>query len=235
MLCKKCGRIVDKNMNFCPYCQTKIEKDVLYNQNTNQYQNTYNGNNSFQQNVYNANVNYNSSKTSKQKHNSKPLIYVIGIVLLMILILCTNGQGVLRFSNFDYLIDDFGEINTTKPNYNNDLAISTGTRTFMIYIIGSDLESDDGAATKDINEMLKSNYNVEDVNVLLYTGGTRRWRNDTISSKENAIYELNGNKLKKVNSYSKKSMSNPNTLTEFIDYVYEKYGCGEKFNLDYKL
>ena len=49
-----------------------------------------------------------------------------------------------------------------------------GTRTVMVYMIGSDLESSQGSATFDIDEILASNFDEDDVNVLLYTGGTKK-------------------------------------------------------------
>lgn len=211
MLCRKCGKTIDEKMNFCPYCQTKIEKQIVYMKKDN-----------INQSAYNSSINFNQFNNQKQKRNYNLLIVIVSIALFFI-ILSFGGNGVLKLSDFGDLIDNIDKPNIEKPSYDNDLAVSSGTRTFMIYIIGSDLESRGGAATKDINEMIKSNYNTEDVNVLLYVGGTKKWQNNTFSENENAIYELNGKEIKKVKTYSKKSMSSPDTLTEFIDYVYENY------------
>ena len=49
--------------------------------------------------------------------------------------------------------------------------------TLMVYMIGSDLESRNGMATADLNEMVYSGLNNNKVNVIVETGGCRRWRN----------------------------------------------------------
>ena len=51
----------------------------------------------------------------------------------------------------------------------------------MVYMCGSDLESELGSATKDLEEMLAADLS-EQVNVIIETGGTRQWKNDVIST-----------------------------------------------------
>ena len=53
--------------------------------------------------------------------------------------------------------------------------------TVMVYMCGSDLESELGSATKDLEEMLAADLS-EQVNVIIETGGTRQWKNDVIST-----------------------------------------------------
>ncbi|MBR6851358.1 MAG: hypothetical protein IKM88_14115, partial [Lachnospiraceae bacterium] len=48
------------------------------------------------------------------------------------------------------------------------------TVTVMVYMNGSNLESDYGFATQDISEMLKAPYN-EKVNIVIETLGTKKW------------------------------------------------------------
>ena len=47
--------------------------------------------------------------------------------------------------------------------------------TLMVYMIGSNLESLRGSASKDILEMLDSGVGYENFNLILYTGGSTRW------------------------------------------------------------
>ena len=99
----------------------------------------------------------------------------------------------------------------------------SGTRTLMIYMLGSNLESDYGAASSDIEEIIKSKFDEETLNVVIYTGGANEWENPEISNEENAIYEINSKGLNKIKTYDQKDMSDQNTLQEFIDYTYENY------------
>lgn len=97
------------------------------------------------------------------------------------------------------------------------------TRTVMVYMIGSDLESSYSAASLDIREMLDAEHNAEDTKVVVYTGGTKKWTLDEVSEKENAVFELKDGELNKTQVYEKKVMTKPETLTEFINYAYENY------------
>ena len=49
----------------------------------------------------------------------------------------------------------------------------TPTRTVLVYMVGSDLESKGGAATADINEMLKVG-STENLNIVITTGGAEK-------------------------------------------------------------
>lgn len=98
-----------------------------------------------------------------------------------------------------------------------------GTRTIMVYMIGSNLETVQYAASKDIIEMMGSNFDEETINLLIYTGGAKKWHLDEISSEENAIYEIENGLLVKKQSFEKKLMTEPESLVEFVDYAYENY------------
>ena len=50
--------------------------------------------------------------------------------------------------------------------------------TVMIYMVGSNLESRYGNATKDIAEIDKANLSYNNYNVVVYTGGSMRWVSD---------------------------------------------------------
>lgn len=64
-------------------------------------------------------------------------------------------------------------------------------QTILIYIIGSNLESEDASASVDILEMLNSDIDVDKCNVVLFTGGAYEWHNG-ISADSNGIYFLAG-------------------------------------------
>lgn len=105
-----------------------------------------------------------------------------------------------------------------------------GKRTIMVYMIGSNLESNYYSASFDIEEMLNSKFDEENINLLIYTGGAKKWHNSSISNEENAIYKVKSTGLEKLESYSRTSMGNPNTLSDFINYAYKNYKA-EKYSL----
>ena len=90
--------------------------------------------------------------------------------------------------------------------------------TIMVYMCGTDLESNYGMATSDINEMLHADLS-DKVNIIVETGGADKWQNTVISSKVNQIYQVKNEGILRLESdFGKKAMTKAETLTEFIQY-----------------
>ena len=95
--------------------------------------------------------------------------------------------------------------------------------TIMVYMCGTDLESKYGCATKDMQEMLAARFG-ENVRILIYTGGCKKWNNKVMSSSVNQIYLIQNQQLYLLEKdMGQKSMVDPGTLTEFIRYCAGKY------------
>ncbi len=100
------------------------------------------------------------------------------------------------------------------------------TVTIMVYMCGTDLESRSGMATSDLQEMAAANLS-DNVNIIVYTGGCTRWRVSGISNTVNQIYQLRNGQLNTLEkNYGTGSMTNPSTLTGFIQY------CKKNFKAD---
>ena len=92
------------------------------------------------------------------------------------------------------------------------------TVTIMVYMCGTDLESKSGMATNDLNEMLQANLS-DKVNLIVYTGGCKAWKNNVISSSRNQIYQIKDGKFVCLESdMDTGAMVDPATLTAFIKY-----------------
>lgn len=59
------------------------------------------------------------------------------------------------------------------------------------YLCGSDLESNYGAATADLNEMMQVKL-PENVKVVIQTGGASKWQNDQVKTDRIQRYEYSG-------------------------------------------
>ncbi|MCR4793499.1 MAG: peptidase C11 [Lachnospiraceae bacterium] len=96
--------------------------------------------------------------------------------------------------------------------------------TVMVYMCGTDLESRSGMATNDLMEMASATLS-SNVNVIVYTGGCKNWKNSIVSSSVNQIYRVaGGGKLECLESnMGTGSMTDPRTLTEFIKYAHKNY------------
>ena len=100
---------------------------------------------------------------------------------------------------------------------------STETYTLMVYMCGSNLETDDGFATDDIEEMLDSQL-AEEVNLLIYTGGTEDWSDERIGDGKNQIFKVENKDLTLLKEETNKGyMSDPEALEYFIDYSKRHY------------
>ena len=97
------------------------------------------------------------------------------------------------------------------------------TVTVLVYMCGADLESQNGMATSDLKEMVNAKLN-QNVNLLVYTGGARKWKNNVISANANQIYKIENGSLKRlVENDGNASMTSPATLTSFIQYGSRNY------------
>ena len=85
--------------------------------------------------------------------------------------------------------------------------------TVMVYMCGTDLESNYGMATSDINEMLHADLS-DKVNIIVETGGADKWQNTVISSKVNQIYQIKNDGILRLEAdFGKKAMTKASTLT----------------------
>lgn len=93
----------------------------------------------------------------------------------------------------------------------------------MVYMVGSDLESEGGMASEDIAEILESDFDEKNMTVLLCTGGTAYWWTEDISVEEIQVHEIMEGELKPVYTMEGDNMAEAATLTEYLDYGYANY------------
>ncbi len=95
--------------------------------------------------------------------------------------------------------------------------------TIMVYMCGTDLESRSGMASNDIREMAAADL-PDNINIILYTGGCNGWKTQGISNKTNQIYQVVKGGIKPlVSDDGDKPMTDPATLTNFINYCAENF------------
>lgn len=107
------------------------------------------------------------------------------------------------------------------------LAEEFGTYTVLLYMVGSDLESQNGAASMDLMEIMDSGVDTSRVNVVVYTGGSQYWQNG-ISNEVNSVYHLTGTgdntTLECVGTTDASlNMGEAETFASFIEFGYENY------------
>ena len=96
--------------------------------------------------------------------------------------------------------------------------------TVLIYMSGSDLESEDGSATADIQEMLRANVPADgSLTVLVQTGGAKQWQLDGHPEKKNCLYRISGNSCQLLEATRRRSMGKPDSLSAFLEYGRKNY------------
>lgn len=96
----------------------------------------------------------------------------------------------------------------------------------MVYMVGSNLESEAGMASVDIAEIIASNFDSENMEVLICTGGANKWWIDEIPNDECAVFEVGSEGLELVYTLNNENMADASTLREFINYGYMNYSVG---------
>ncbi len=94
-------------------------------------------------------------------------------------------------------------------------------RTLFIYMCGSNLETKQGLAGKNINEILAAN--TGDLNIVIQTGGAKTWRSHEISSTAAQRYEIKNGELVLLDTLSQLNMGQSETLADFLKWGQEKY------------
>lgn len=119
--------------------------------------------------------------------------------------------------------DDWGE--DIVGTYDSD-----DTWAIYWYLCGSDLESQDGAATMDLEEMMNVEL-PENVKVIIQTGGSSEWMNDTMDASLLQRYVYSGQELELVDEQKQANMGDEKTLEEFLTFCEEEYPADHKMVL----
>ncbi len=154
--------------------------------------------------------NLETMNTSNSKKSSNNHRMIILLLLFVVVLLLTAASIILVFKD--------------KKNE------QVNKRTIMIYMCGSNLETDAGIATADLESIDPTMVDFDTTNILVYTGGTTTWHNNYASSNSNNIIELTEDGYVVVKEEEKKNLGDSETFSSFINYVYENYKA-DKYDL----
>ncbi len=137
----------------------------------------------------------------------------------------------------------FGTPTTNNVTYNNassnavNTSVSSGARdkyttilgngqdqvTVLVYMCGTDLESNYGMATADINEMALASHS-DKVNIVIESGGTKRWKNNVLTAGTNQLWLVQDRALYPLNrDLGRRAMTDSDNLAEFIRYGVQNF------------
>lgn len=126
----------------------------------------------------------------------------------------------------------FSSVNSGKLNTNvspaarakrvNLAGDGSDTTTIMLYMCGTDLESNGGFATSDLQEMLAADFSNQ-VQLLVFTGGCKQWNNQAVDATKNQIFQLTKEGLVLRWENARQPMTQPATLASFIQWSKQNY------------
>ena len=104
---------------------------------------------------------------------------------------------------------------------------TTGTWVVEMYVCGTDLESENGAASSDLAELTK-NPPPDGVTFVIQTGGAKKWQNKEIKRKEidRFVYDKDG--LRKVEHKADADMAATDTFADFLHYANDNYAADHR-------
>ena len=138
------------------------------------------------------------------------------------------GMTGTSSASWNGLDDNTGSLNeSVAPGSRNKFTKIKGnnqdTVTIMVYMCGTDLESRSSMATYDLQEMQNATLS-DNVNIIVYTGGCKSWRNNFISERRNQVYRFSSRGLERlVDDDGDRVMTDPQTLTRFIKFCQSNF------------
>lgn len=127
----------------------------------------------------------------------------------------TDGATQLSMEN--------GKIGINRRTREDSKPMGDSGWTILVYLCGTDLESDCSAASLDIEEALSNAYS-DDVRIVYQTGGTNEWNEYYgISNSVSQRYVTNNGELELVDEFELCSMGDPDTLADFVSWGVENY------------
>lgn len=95
------------------------------------------------------------------------------------------------------------------------------------YLCGSDLESENGFATTDLQEALSVNL-PENVKIVIQSGGASAWQNELMSADSIGRYVIENGDISQVDELEQANMGDPETLASFLSFCNENYPADHK-------
>ncbi|MBQ9610517.1 MAG: hypothetical protein IJV15_13885 [Lachnospiraceae bacterium] len=207
------------------------------------------GNNGGQQPGYNPNMQYQSAKPPKKGTGIIITVTVCAVILIAFFITAFAYPGFLRKTDnpdtaqikndditntinntADNTTDNITD-NTTNSDYTDNTTESNTTApsseqeadwTVLIYLCGSNLESESGLATYNIEEMIDADI-IDSVNILIETGGSYSWEVNEVNPDALCRFKMTDTGLVSLGELPMASMGDAETFKNFVSWGLDNY------------
>ena len=148
-------------------------------------------------------------KKEKKKNLRKKIIIGIIIAAAAVFIFCVIRQLVVKY------VYQYDKSETIEYREGQSCAM-------YIYMCGSNLESKQGLAGQDIDELLGADI-PENMNIVIQTGGAKNWLSHDIANDKLQRYVIKDKKLTLVDELDNASMGSVETFTDFLNWSAKEY------------
>lgn len=171
----------------------------------------------------------------------KFMVLTLILTILLALTACSEeDQGVATHSNrgldtslkrsTEMVVDDSGRLEIQRLSRPETKAMGqAGTWTIFVYLCGTDLESEDGLGTIDLEEMIAASQSSQ-VQFIVQTGGTDYWDNDLVDDSKTQRFLIQNQEIEEVDETALSNMGSADTLANFLSWGVENYPA-EKMGL----
>ena len=163
----------------------------------------------------------------KEKKKAWPV--VVGLLALVAIIV--GGGYLVRdklLAGFETIAEDIipeedlKEPDDPEPEPEPDPVPTQAKQTIMLYIIGSNLESESGLATEDLLEIRKATL-TDETNIVIQTGGCTHWDNTFCKPNTVQRFFYKDGRFTELEDLGKISMVEEETLKDFVQFASTEY------------
>ena len=165
----------------------------------------------------------------KKKTTGKTLLTILVLILSLFLLGgCSDDDEDSSDANEKTEAEDQNETHNSGAsghNNNNDNKKYNDpdtTWTVMLYLCGTDLESNYGFASVNLDEILRSDIS-DNINVVIETGGADSWKTSGIPSNKLARFHVSDGEMQLDETCPSSSMGDAGTLSDFISWSASNY------------
>ena len=159
------------------------------------------------------------------------ILAMLGVLFIILMLmpeddeLSEGEEGAVVQTETNTVTQDSNQSQSLSEVFTVDVGTDAKSATIMVYMNGSDLESESGEATADIAEMLESGIG-KNVNVIIQTMGTKNWQDYGIRSDTAQTYKIEDGQLVLVrDNLGQLDTTSKNTLSEFISFCKTNYSA----------
>ena len=122
-----------------------------------------------------------------------------------------------------YTLDEDGNLSIERPTLiDKSSKENDGTWTIFVYLCGTDLESEAGEATDDLQKMIEAGTD-EDIKFIVQTGGTKEWQNDLVDGSILERYKVCDGQIELVDEQPIGNMGDSSSLADFLKWGVTEY------------